>query len=233
MKGMPGLRFRDRLQDAFAERRLKNRRYSLRAFARLLATDHATLSQILRGSRRIPARQLSEWAIRLGLQPEEIAAYEAAEQLPDPQTALEQERLRQWIAEASAVMARPEHLAILELIRTAEFQPDSRWIAERAGVTVDQINIALSRLLRLRLIALPPGGKWRDLTGLARLSPSEFRKIALARVRELAQKEGDNHAASSDAIPDSFEKPRRNRALLRRPVRLEDRRRQSARLPAD
>jgi len=39
--------FRARLRDELARRRQVNRRYSVRAFADLLAVDHSTLSQVL------------------------------------------------------------------------------------------------------------------------------------------------------------------------------------------
>jgi transcriptional regulator with XRE-family HTH domain len=71
--------FRERLNSEFAARRLNNPRYSLRAFATFLDTDHSTLSQVLKGSRRAPVKQLRAWCRRLGISPEEITVYLAAE----------------------------------------------------------------------------------------------------------------------------------------------------------
>ena len=51
------------------------------------------------------------------------------------------------------------------------------------GFTADEVNIAVSRLLRLGLIEMHRD-RWRDLTGLAELNPEKFRKLALAKVRE-------------------------------------------------
>ncbi|HEY6305853.1 MAG TPA: hypothetical protein VI488_05250 [Candidatus Angelobacter sp.] len=53
--------FRQRLEQEFKVRREKNARYSLRAFAAPLGTDHSTLSQILRAGRRVPGRQLLDF----------------------------------------------------------------------------------------------------------------------------------------------------------------------------
>ena len=75
------------------------------------------------------------------------------------------------------------HFEILRLLRLPGFNPQSRWIAEQAGVPIDQVNIALQRLLRLGLVAMRPGEPWRDLTGLAELSVDSFRRLALARLR--------------------------------------------------
>jgi hypothetical protein len=51
---------------------------------------------------------------------------------------------------------------------------------------VDEVNIALQRLLRLGLIELAPDGGWRDSLASGKLNLREFRRVALARVREKA-----------------------------------------------
>lgn len=48
---MDDICFRARLRQEFESRRRKNPRYSLRALAMFLNTDHSTLAQILRGAR--------------------------------------------------------------------------------------------------------------------------------------------------------------------------------------
>jgi hypothetical protein len=47
------------------------------------------------------------------------------------------------------------------------------------------VNLALSRLLRLRLLEVNEDGKWKDATGLPELTEKEFRKLALKRARKL------------------------------------------------
>lgn len=178
------MRFRDRLRHEFESRREKNPRYSLRAMAALLDTDHSTLAQILRGSRRVPANRISVWSRKLKISSEEAAAYTAAEHAPDAQTAQRQHQLRHWTAEAMAITSDPAHWQLLRLCRDRNFHADSRWIAERIGVSVDTVNIALSRLLRLGLLEIDSADQWKDSTGLPRITGSEFRKLALARVRK-------------------------------------------------
>ena len=68
----------------------KNPRYSLRAFATSLGADHSTLSQILKGSRRVPASSIRSWARKLGMSREEAAVYVASEHVPDAATAARQ-----------------------------------------------------------------------------------------------------------------------------------------------
>lgn len=178
--------FREKLEQEFAARRAKNPRHSLRAFAAFLGTDHSSLAQILRASRRAPAAQIRTWARKLGLTQEEAAVYIAAEHVPDEATAHRQHQLRHWTAEALGIVSEPAHWEIVRLSRTAAFQTDSRWIAQQTGLTVDQVNVALSRLLRLRLLAAGTDGKWLDFAPQA-ITERQFRKLALARVRQMAK----------------------------------------------
>lgn len=94
--------------------------------------------------------------------------------------------LLHWTAEAQALVRDGVHLEILRLCGADDFRADCRWIAARARVAVDDVNIALQRLLRLGLIELTPDGGWRDSLGLGKSSLREFRHVALARVREKA-----------------------------------------------
>jgi hypothetical protein len=178
--------FIDRLRQEFEERKRKNSRYSLRAFAVLLQADHATIGQILRGTRKPPASMINAWSRRLGLDREEAQAYVAAAHAPDDAALARQHQLRHWSGEALAVVTDRTHFEIVRLMRSDQFRKDSRWIAEQAGVTVDQVNIALQRLLRLGLMSMPPGADWRDLIGLRTLTERSFRRVALQQVRKMA-----------------------------------------------
>jgi hypothetical protein len=178
--------FSDYLRREFEARKEKNARYSLRAFAALLGADHATLSQVFRGTRQVPIAKINVWSRRLGLDREEAQAYIAAAHCPDDATLVRQHQLRHWSAEALAVVTDRTHFEIVRLLHLPEFRNDSRWIAEQAGSTVDQVNIALQRLLRLGLIRMISGEAWHDLTGLRALSEKAFHRVALARVRKMA-----------------------------------------------
>jgi hypothetical protein len=179
--------FREKLRREFDSRRERNPRYSLRAFAVFLGTDHSTLSQILRGTRHIPERRIRSWSKRLGLDNEEITVYLAAEKIPNATMSQRHERLRQWTADAMGVVTERIHWQILRMSRRPGFRADCRWIAERAATSVDNVNLALATLLRLRLLETNSAGKWADSTGLPRLTEREFRRIALARIREGAR----------------------------------------------
>jgi len=121
---------------------------------------------------------------------EEVATYIAAQYLPELSTASRQEQLRHWTAEAFAIVTDRTHWQMLDLTRSREFQADSRWIAAQIGASVDQVNVALSRLLRLRLLEIGPSAKWKNLLGPGPLSEAQFQQRALVRVRELAAEHG-------------------------------------------
>jgi len=127
-----GMAFRDVLQREFDRRRAANRRYSLRAFACALAIDHSTLSQILRGQRRLTSRTLRALGARLGLSANEIAAHCAAE----------------------------NETAILGAVPRDDFRADTRWLAVVLGVPIDEVNVALQALLRRRMLVMG-GAQWQ------------------------------------------------------------------------
>ena len=180
--------FLERLRREFEARQARNKRYSLRAFAAFLNTDHSTLSQILRGTRRIPTRQLGRWGEKLGIAPEEVALYVAAQYVPSVQITLRQEQLRHWTAEGLALVTDHCHWRIVELTHERGFRGDCRIIARQLGVPVDWVKVALTRLLRLRLLRIEPGGRWTDSLGPGRHTSASFRRLALIRIRELAAK---------------------------------------------
>ena len=187
---MASSQFLGKLKEEFEERQRKNSRYSLRAFAVFLGADHSTLSQILRGKRHIPAVQLRRWGKKLGMIEEEIAAYVATQHVPEISTTRRQEQLRHWTAEAMAILADRSHWQILYLVRSREFKPDCRWIAGRIGTSVDEVNVALSRLLRLQMLEMGRPEKWKDLTGCGQRTEAEFQKQALIKIRKLAANDG-------------------------------------------
>jgi transcriptional regulator with XRE-family HTH domain len=183
---MSGVEFRDRLAQELGKRRQVNPRYSLRAFASFLGANHSTVSQVLRGKRRIRVALLRQWGQRLGLTAEEVAAYVAVEHVPDATITKRQEELRHWTAEALAIMKDQTHWQIVRISRMPGFRPDCRWVAKQLGVSTDAVNMALSRLLRLRLLKIETPHRWRVSVGCGAVSEAEFRKYALIRVRELA-----------------------------------------------
>jgi hypothetical protein len=177
---MNGLR--ELLRAELARRQAINPRYSLRAFAAFLKIDHSTLSQILRGRRAVPAEARRDWGALLGLGPEEIRARAAAE-AEDPVELAARNAHAHWLGEARALLTGTAHWRLLELMRSPDWRPDMRWAAAQIGAGVDDVNDALARLLRLRLVAVGGDGVWRDVSGIAEPGAGSFKECALARLR--------------------------------------------------
>jgi len=178
-------RFAARLQREFDEKRRSNPRYSLRAFAELLGSDHSTLSQIFRGQRPVPLPSIRKWCRKLDLDPEVAVAYIAAEHLPDVRTVSRESQMRHWVAEASAILTESLHWEIYRLC-SRPCKLDSRQLAERMQISTDQVNVAFTRLLRLGLIRTTPSGRWVAAQSENAKSQKEFQRQALKLVREKA-----------------------------------------------
>jgi hypothetical protein len=183
---MSSLRLGDRLRTELEGRRVLNPRYSARAFAAYLAADHSTLSQVLLGRRAATAEQVRAWGHKLQMGSEEIAVYTRAECAPRMRMGAASDPMREWMAEAAEVMTQVVHWEIVRRCRVNAHSPDCRVLATEVGVTVDDVQNALARLLRLRLMAIRDSGEWSDLTGDAALTESAFRQLALRRIRESA-----------------------------------------------
>ena len=132
---MPPVTFRAVLTAELERRRAANSRYSLRSFARDLSVHHSTLSQILRGKRRVTGRSVRAFGRRLRLAAPAIAEL----------CALENES------------------AVLSTLDRPNFQADSRWVASVAGIPLDEVNVALQRLLRKRIVTMTARARWERL----------------------------------------------------------------------
>jgi uncharacterized protein (TIGR02147 family) len=177
--------FRSILQAELARRCARNSHYSLRAFAKYLEVDHSTLSQYLRGKRRLTERAIRKFGVRLGLDSEAIECSIRAEQYvarPEGDSALA--ALQETTQDAASLIADWQHYAILELVHLRDFRPDSRWIARVLGVSVDEVNIALHRLLRFGLLEMTDAGQWLDRSGDTATSLVGFAHAAVSRMME-------------------------------------------------
>ncbi len=89
----------------------------------------------------------------------------------------------------SVLLSDWRHFAILELTRVDSFQTDSRWIARVLGSTVDEVNVALQRLLRFGLLEMTGTGRW---TARAPSTPISFSDFVDAITSHIASQSGPN-----------------------------------------
>ena len=224
----PETSFRLFLQSELARRCARNPQYSLRAFALHLGIDHSTLSQWLRGRRPIMRRSIEALGNSLGLTPATVAAYversgREPEDAPFAAAAL-------LSGDTVSLIADWYHFAILELTRLEDFRADSRWIARVLDISVDEVNMALQRLIRLDLLEMASAERWVDKSGDASVGIDTLadetvdrlqhhaRQRSLAAVRGvpimLREHTSITMAVNSKALPRAFELAARFRQQL-------------------
>ena len=124
--------FRVLLQNEFDRRLARNPRYSLRAFARQLATDHSAITRILKDRRRLTTKRVRALGERLGLSADQINGACLHEQMDL----------------VASLAARPG------------FRTDSRWIATRTGLSIDEVNVTIHFLVHTRRITMTSATTW-------------------------------------------------------------------------
>ena len=158
------------LRAELTRRCARNPSYSLRAFARALDVDHATLSQILRGRRALTRDTLLQLGRRLGLEPSRLEGFvRDAEAVRDGPPAYSPS------LDAAAILGDPLHHQLLALTHTDDFRGESPFLAQVLDTTADAINVVLQRLLRFGLLQMSDG-RWLDVTGAGELDPEAFER---------------------------------------------------------
>jgi uncharacterized protein (TIGR02147 family) len=164
--------FRLFLQQELMRRCQKNPRYSLRSFAKALNTNPATLSTILAGKRTLTLNTINKMGSQLALSSSEIQAY-----CSNLQNASKGSKAtidyQQMALDTFTAISEWYHDAILELTHLQFFQPESKWIARVLGVTVNEVNIAIERLCRLKLLHIN-GESWTDLSQSNQVGTAEI-----------------------------------------------------------
>lgn len=157
----------------------RNPHFSLRSFAKQLGIDHSTLSQVLRGRRRLSARALEAVGKRTGLSAEVVRAY-AQDSRKKSNSKYLPANLRSFHFDLDTfqLVSIWHHYAILELIQVQGFKTDSRWIANTLGIAVEDVNIALQRLLCLGLLEMSGRSRWTDKSGDAEFHGASLTETA-------------------------------------------------------
>lgn len=119
------------LTHEFERRQGRNRRYSLRAFARDLGCDHSTLSQWMRGRRALTSDSIEQLGRAMRLDAARLAY------------------CREFDPLAGEVIAAAAGCP----------RPTTPLIARLLDVTADRVNIVLHRLLRLGVMRMEDG-RW-------------------------------------------------------------------------
>ncbi len=158
------------LRAELTRRCARNPSYSLRAFARALEVDHATLSQILRGRRALTRDTILQLGQRLGLEAGRLEGFvRDADAVRDGPPAYSPS------LDASAIVGDALHHQLLALTHAEDFRGESPFLAQVLDTTPDAINVVLQRLLRFGLLRMSEG-RWLDVTGAGELDPEGFER---------------------------------------------------------
>ena len=111
-------------------------------------------------------RMIKTLGERLGFRTEEIDNYLAHEEQSG--AGVVSREIRFLTMETVALLSDSSHRTILEMTSMEGFVPDTRWIARALDLSVDEVNMALSRLTRLGLLEMAAPDRWIDRSGPAR-----------------------------------------------------------------
>lgn len=191
------LDFRRHLQDEFLRRTERNRRYSLRAFARQLGIGSSDLSKVLNDRRAVTAKLIDRLAVPLELSPAQVRGFHnGILARKTPSVSASQITFKALSDDTFRLVADWYHFGILELMKLPTFREDPAWIAKQFNVSVIAVNVAVERLKRLGFIVEDAEGKWMDGVGPTSIvsdrKSTKARRMLQSQVLELAQKSLDS-----------------------------------------
>lgn len=161
-----GLNYRQFLLRELASRARRNPAYSLRAFARDLEIPAPKLSQALRGIKGFSSQRAYAIAEKLNLSESEkelfVDLVDSEHSRSRVGRELAQNRVAQKIGddgfkeldlERFQIISDWFHFAILELTEVQDFDSSSKWISRRLGISLEETEKAVDRLLDFGLLA--------------------------------------------------------------------------------
>lgn len=145
--------------------KIKNPGFSLRAYAKKLELSPSALSEILNGKRKISGKMAARIIDRMNLSPEVSSpvlnlfeknmkdlGFIEPEQKADTATHPPAIDFLQLSSDQFNLIAEWQHFALLSLMETKNFKSDITWIARKLGITTQQTQSSLDRLMRLGFV---------------------------------------------------------------------------------
>lgn len=140
------------LQKELTERCAKNERYSLRSFARQVGVPVSSLSSIMSGKRTISSKMKMHLASVMGWSLNDLS----------PEADSADTNYYSIGLDSFQIISEWYHFAILELLKVKNYKQDPKWIAKALGITVNEVNIAFERLVRVGILERK-NGKYKDI----------------------------------------------------------------------
>jgi transcriptional regulator with XRE-family HTH domain len=160
------------LRERFDQARLKNRQYSLRAFAKTLGLAPSMLSMVLSGKRGLSYEMSTKILDRLAVSPVERKALLSG----TPSKPLRGELLKAVEISNDEYWIYSEwyYMAILSLLRIEKQRWTTARIAKKLGLTATVTQTALSRLSRVKWIEKQGSDAWKRLVSPIKSSDEEI-----------------------------------------------------------
>ena len=157
--------YRSYLKAVFAEKCKNNSKYSLRAFASHIAINPSQLSRVFNGTNRISHDRAFTIANTLKLKGKSKEYFCNLVALDLAKTSSHKELIESRLnginpskkvhvleLDAFRIISDWYHHAILALTQVKNFKSDSKWIAKRLGISKAEVEVAIERLQRLKLL---------------------------------------------------------------------------------
>lgn len=158
------------LEEIFKERRLRNNRYSLRAFARDLNMNPSTLSAVMNSKRPFPAEHMEEVCERLNLtESEEKNFNKSIEVGATNLDKIGQDRTFDMVVERSEpkfdkLRIDPRYRATLGLISIAQEKGRSvEWMAKKLELPLEKVQETLDDLVGLGIVEVNLKGTYKRI----------------------------------------------------------------------
>lgn len=143
------------LNQVLEERKARNSSYSVRAFARDLEIGKSTLSEVLRGKRKLSKGNLIKICEKLEVTDHQKKLLEN-DNLHQRVSAQELENLY-FKEDQLKLIANWYYLAILNLTKVKKNKASAKWIAYRLCISQLEAEEAIERLLRMKLLTIRRG----------------------------------------------------------------------------
>ncbi len=177
-----------KLKQEFSRRQRVNSSYSLRAFAKDLEIDSSNMSAILKKKRGLPSHRAERMADLLKLSPKEAAffimsTYRKKMSLDKINIPSSHEAKKILLDDTYyQIIAEWEHYAVLQLMKTFDFESCPDWIARRLNISINRSEVVINNLIQLGFIGKNENGFYRKVANLETSEDVESKALQTSHI---------------------------------------------------
>lgn len=192
--------YRKYLLDLFNERKVRNARYSLRAFARDIGMSSSRLSEILRGKVGLSAQRAQQIGEKMGLGTEALDHFVSLVELEHARSDLEKKAAGEKVAKRLNGMEELKedefslisdwyYFPILEYLKLPKVNLEVTHLAKTFGLSSEVMQDAIDRLIRLGYLIRTDNDGFESRSGKRTTSdiPSQAIRNAQSQVLDKAK----------------------------------------------